>query len=379
MKTLLRSLAFVAALFTATTLYAQSSPDEYQREFRKGYDALIAGRYDEGITSMKRCLELRPSDSTPAYNLGCAYSLTKDPDTAFEWLNKSVEMGFAFSTSRSYTLLVEEDKDLAPLRADPRFAALVERCKAQAAVIDAFVAQPVVYIPAALEAAELVPLLVVLHDAGATKDTTFATGPWKQLADDMGYALVLPSGKAPKQFQPKLDPALGMAWYLDSTDYAQNYYKFEKPVTDAVSAFRKKRKVDPARVHIVGLGQGAMPAFNIALSQPGLYKGLVTYNGVANTTILGTKPASAAKLGLKVTMVFTDKPQGELAAASAEDYANLASNYERYLKSISLQGGVVRCPTPEDPAKVALEPIKAALQAFSAPAEPAPAPTPKEQ
>lgn len=381
MKSLLRSIAFAIALFAAPALCAQNSQDDYQREFKKGYDALVAGRYEEGIASMKRCLELNPADSTPAYNLGCAYSLTKELDTAFEWLGKSVDMGFVFSTSRSYTLLVEEDKDLAAARADARFAALVERCKAQTAAVDAFVAQPVVYVPAALESAELVPLLVVLHDAGATKDTLFAKGPWKQLADELGYALVLPSGKVPTQFQPKFDPTLGMTWFTDANDYGQSYYKFEKPVTDAVSAFRKQRKVDPARVHIVGLGIGASPAFNIALSQPGLYKGVVTYNGAPNTTILGSKPANASKQGLKVSMIFTDKAQGQLATISPAEYGNLTANFERYLKSISLQGSVVRCPAPADAGAVAIEPIKAALQAFNAPAEPAPAPatTPKEQ
>ncbi len=369
MKSLLRALAFTLTVLFAAQLRAQSSREEYQREFRRGYDALVAGKYEEGIASMKRCLELQPGDSTPAYNLACAYSLTKQLDTAFEWLDKSIDLGFVFSTAGAYSLLSTEDKDLAALRADPRFAASLERCKTQMAAVDAFVAQPAVYVPKALESAEQVPLLVVLHDAGDTKDKALANGPWKALADELGYALVLPSGRVPLHFAPQLDPAKGMTWTVENGDYAQNAFRYEKPVTDAVSAFRKQRKLDPARVHIVGLGAGAALAFNLAMSQPGLYKGVVTFNGAPEPALVGAKAANAAKLGLKATLIFPQAPFGGLAVVPPATYSTLLTNCERFIKGLPIKGSLVRAPALAEGESVPVDAIRAALKAFDAPAE----------
>ncbi len=380
MNSLLRALAFTLTLMFAADLRAQSGQDDYQREFRRGYDALVAGKYDEGIAAMKRCLELRPSDSTPAYNLACAYSLTQQLDTAFEWLDKAIDMGFVFATARGYSLISAEDKDLAPLRADPRFAASLERCKTQMAAVDAYIAQAAIYVPKALESAEQVPLLVVLHDAGDSKDKALASGPWKALADQLGYALVIPSGRVPTQYTPKLDPALGMTWYRDNGDYTQNAYRYEKPVSDAVSAFRKQRKLDPARVHIVGVGAGAAPAFNLALSQPGLYKGVVTFNGVPEPNLAGSKAANAAKLGLKATLIFPPAPHAGMAELPPATYTTLINNCERFVKGLGIQSALVRCPALEEGASVPVDALRAALKAFDAPAaEPAAPSAPAEK
>ncbi len=372
MKSILQALAFALTLLLGANLNAQVTQAEYDREFRRGYDALVAGKYEEGISSMKRCVEWRPRDSTPAYNLACAYSLTKDLDTAFEWLNKSIDLGFVFATSKGYSLLSADDTDLAALRADARFATALERCKAQMAAVDAYVAAPAVYVPKALESAEQVPLLVVLHDAGESKDKALANGPWKTLADDLGYALVVPSGRVPTHYQPSLDPAQGMTWYLDRTDYTRNVYRYEKPVSDAVSAFRKQRKLDPARVHVVGVGVGAAPAFNLAVSQPGLYKGVVLFNAAPEPELVGSKAANAAKLGLKATLIFPPAPTAGLAEMTPATYKLLVDNSERFVKSLPIQGALVRCPALEGEATVPVDAIRAALKSFD---EPAPAPS----
>jgi len=369
MKTLLLRLALVlSALLCAPALRAQTpDADEYAREFQRGYDALVAGKHDDGIAAMKRCLELRPNDNTAAYNLTCAYALKHEPEVALEWFDKAIDWGFGFAASQNLDW-PKTDKDLDSLREDPRFVAALERLAAQGKQAEEYYSKPVVYVPAALENAATTPLLVVLHDHGQTKDDAFAKGPWKQLADELGYALVIPSGKVPTQILPTVDPSKGMAWFGNITDYETNYWKFEKPVVDAVSAFRKQHKLDPTRVHLVGVGEGAIPAFNIAMSSPGLYKGVVTYLGAGNLRMVGSKAGNAVKLGLQSVWLFPSKPFGDLKGLSEGDYAQFLERLGQAFKSLGLGGGVrtIEASAPADAYAVDVAAIKAALQSFGA-------------
>jgi pentatricopeptide repeat protein len=55
------------------------------------------------------------------YNMACAYARLKQTDKAFEMLGKAVDEGFADRRT------LETDEDLAPLRTDARFAAILAR------------------------------------------------------------------------------------------------------------------------------------------------------------------------------------------------------------------------------------------------------------
>lgn len=55
------------------------------------------------------------------FNMACAYTRLGQKDKAFEMLGKAIDEGFKTRTS------FENDEDLAPLRADPRFAELLKR------------------------------------------------------------------------------------------------------------------------------------------------------------------------------------------------------------------------------------------------------------
>lgn len=370
--------SFLAVVFTAVLLAsfgrAQNANDEeYSREFRKGYDALVAGKHEEGIVSMKRCLEMRPNDPSPAYNLTCAYALRNETELAVEWFDKAVDWGFGFTSTQNLEW-PKSDKDLDNIRADPRFVAALERLAAQGKRVEEYFSKPIVYLPKALESAATTPLLVVLHDRGQTKEELFANGPWKRVADELGYALVIPSGKVPLHVHPELAPEKGMGWITNMSDYEQNYWKLEKPAVDAVSAFRKQHKLDPARVHIVGVGEGATTAFNIALSSPGLYRGVVTYMGAANLRLVGTKAGNAAKLGLQSVWLFPSRPFGDFRVVPDEDYPQLLDRLGQAFKSIGLRGGLRTFDPPAatesttdatSNGQVDYETIKSALQSFA--------------
>jgi hypothetical protein len=61
----------------------------------------------------------------PWYNLACLRATRGEVDGAFEALRQSVQRGIADPT------LLQQDPDLASLRADPRFAALARGARPQ--------------------------------------------------------------------------------------------------------------------------------------------------------------------------------------------------------------------------------------------------------
>ncbi len=90
-----------------------------------GYAFLALGRNEDGARSYERALALGvppgPARATAAYNLACAYARLGRTDDAFRMLDEAVENGL---TQRAQ---VENDEDLAPLRADPRYQELLQR------------------------------------------------------------------------------------------------------------------------------------------------------------------------------------------------------------------------------------------------------------
>ena len=83
-------------------------------------------RNEEALKTYEKAFEagIPPGANTRGvayYNMACAYARLKQPDKAFEMLNKAVDEGF---TNRQ---TFETDTDLATLRTDARFQALLNR------------------------------------------------------------------------------------------------------------------------------------------------------------------------------------------------------------------------------------------------------------
>ena len=236
------------------------------------------------------------------YNVACGYSLKGEIEPGCDWFGKAVDAGFGMRDGNvEHT---EGDSDLDNLRQDPRFIAHFARMKERKEAAEAWAAEPEVYIPEELKPAEgeeprELPLLVVLHDQGSGKKEV-VSGVWKELADELGFVLIAPSGRFPTAGAPED----GMAWFMSEADYAQQYWVYERPATEAVVAFRKQYKPDRQRVFIAGEGQGAQVAFNIAVRAPGLYKGLLTLNGSPIPQLVADRAPNAGKRGLKVEMRF---------------------------------------------------------------------------
>jgi tetratricopeptide (TPR) repeat protein len=82
------------------------------------------GKYNEGIAAYERAISagLPPFAQVNAYyNMACAHARLGHADQAFENLGKAIDAGF---TNKR---LMQEDEDLASIRSDARFAALLGR------------------------------------------------------------------------------------------------------------------------------------------------------------------------------------------------------------------------------------------------------------
>src|SRR5262245_44760577 len=84
-----------------------------------GYASIKAKDADAAIAAYDRSLELEPGVPQALYNLAVGYVLKGDRDRAFAALQK------AAATRKLDMTQIEADDDLAPLRDDPRFRALL--------------------------------------------------------------------------------------------------------------------------------------------------------------------------------------------------------------------------------------------------------------
>ena len=371
---MLRLAALLALVFVSVPAFAQESQDRVALN-KRAVEALTAKKYDEGIAILTKLLALTPKDASTAYNLACAWSCKGDVEKGLEWLGTAVDWGWGRGTGtlvnspgkqQSHSEMTRADPDFENLRKDPRFEKLLERMdkagevhKAALPKGEAFAAAPAIYVPEKAAALKEMPLLVVLHDAGSTKDDV-VKGRWKAVADELGFALIAPSGKIPTSDEP----AKGMTWYESVDEYSARPYPSEKSVNDAVAAFQKEHPLDKAHVVIAGDGVGGLVALRIALVSPGLYKGALTVNSPFVGQLYADKAPNAAKMGLRVAL---------LRDAGSEGARDLAAAQTKSLQAWGLAGEAkTYTPDAKDPGDqhALAEAIRALLAA------PAPAPVP---
>jgi FG-GAP repeat protein/VCBS repeat protein len=80
-----------------------------------------ANDLDRALAANRKAHELAPGWPPTMYNLGVVYALRHDADAAFEWLGK------ARATAQLDMTQIEADANLASLKSDPRFPALLPR------------------------------------------------------------------------------------------------------------------------------------------------------------------------------------------------------------------------------------------------------------
>jgi tetratricopeptide (TPR) repeat protein len=76
------------------------------------------GKWEQAIAAFEKNVELVQNPNS-MFNIACGYAQLKQPDKAFEWLEKALNGGAAF-------LNLEVDTDLENIRKDPRFKKMTE-------------------------------------------------------------------------------------------------------------------------------------------------------------------------------------------------------------------------------------------------------------
>ena len=99
---------------------ARHDPASLRAWTRLGACSASLSRWDDAIAAYNRAEALGGSPIFVSYNLACAYARSARPDSAFAVLERVMNGGYRQPGA------LQSDPDLASLKGDPRFAALVE-------------------------------------------------------------------------------------------------------------------------------------------------------------------------------------------------------------------------------------------------------------
>ena len=281
----------------APPLVLHSREPDYEASFQLGITALQARRMDEAVAHFERCLELRPGSAVCAYNIACARAVEGDLDAAFAALERAERNGLGLTDGRLE--LLRRDVDMAPLRADARFEALLARIGRAGERVRAYAAEVGVREPRPAPAGPP-GVLMVLHREGETRDAVLA-GAWAEVADALGLVLVAPSGSRARGPEPQD----GFDWFGPGADPSSVPFEERARLARALLDVLETREVDRARVAVVGEGTAAPLAFDLALRAPGLVRALLLVDGPAPLGSASRRARVAAALGLRADVAIS--------------------------------------------------------------------------
>ncbi len=109
----------------AFSALVKADPSNGRAWYRLGAAYANMKQYDQAIAAYRRGVAIGQNPFV-MYNLACAYALSGGADSAFAWLDRAAAGGYRQPDA------MDADADLAPLRSDPRYAALVEKVRRNA-------------------------------------------------------------------------------------------------------------------------------------------------------------------------------------------------------------------------------------------------------
>lgn len=101
--------------------HMELNPDDPRAATMRAVSLCRLGRRDEGLAWAEQAMIIDPDDAGVRYNAACLFSVAGDAERAIACLEEAVDVGFG---NRDW---LEHDPDMAPLRDDPRFQALLRR------------------------------------------------------------------------------------------------------------------------------------------------------------------------------------------------------------------------------------------------------------
>ncbi|HEY7280203.1 MAG TPA: hypothetical protein VID47_01310 [Actinomycetota bacterium] len=260
------------------------------------FELYADGRYDDALAVLRAAGDVSLGRAAMrSYLVGCLRSVTGHPDDAVEAFERGLERGEWWRPDQ-----LRSDPDLAQLRDDPRFGAVVEESTRRVAAADAEGRPELVLLdePDAPDGS----LLIALH-GGSGNAAEFATH-WRA-ADRSGAVVAVPQSPLPAF------PGGEMFHWPDPPEVARQ-------LAGHLATIRRTRHVD--RVALAGLSQGARIALWLALrAEPEPVAGVVAVAGAGLDQLEPMLPG-AAERGLRVWFVTGDRDfarEGVLAAHAA--------------------------------------------------------------
>ena len=116
-------LSFLAEILEAEV---QRHPENVEALAELGHIYTRQGRTEKGLSVDRALVRLAPHNPTAHYNLACSLALTGEHELALASLEHAIERGYDDADFMS------QDEDLASLRHDDRFVALLQRLRARA-------------------------------------------------------------------------------------------------------------------------------------------------------------------------------------------------------------------------------------------------------
>ncbi|HVS03397.1 MAG TPA: protein kinase [Thermoanaerobaculia bacterium] len=103
------------------TRHLELNPDDVRAQYYRGNCFADLDRMGEALACAARAVAMAPNDPSVLYNVACTYVKAGRFDEALDHLDRAADNGF------SHPEWMANDGDLAPLRSDSRFAAILAR------------------------------------------------------------------------------------------------------------------------------------------------------------------------------------------------------------------------------------------------------------
>ena len=101
--------------------HLQLNPDDVRAVYMKSGSLCGLGENALALEWTERALAMDPEEPAVLYNVACNYALLNQAEKAINCLEKAFQKGFG------YKEWMEHDPDFAPLRAHPRFQAIMKK------------------------------------------------------------------------------------------------------------------------------------------------------------------------------------------------------------------------------------------------------------
>lgn len=282
-------IAWVPVLVSlAVSLHADESRTfrVYQENWQQAEQAYAAKDYERAAAHYQKVAEVLPFEPTTRFQLACCYARLGKIDQALSSLREAVRFGWEDVSK------LERSDDLKELREKPQFAQILKEaaaCRDENLIIHA---------GKKVDPRKPAPLLVVLQGLGGFRgDLPY----WEPVADELGCVLVAP--RAVTKAAPMM-----YGWHRRGAKDSSAADYFDLPAAgqrvDAAIAEAKRRfKIDPNRIVLAGLSQGAGVALSLIGEHPERYCGAVVVCGLYQPPGVGYWQAVLRRHPLRVYVI----------------------------------------------------------------------------